>query len=120
MKKGFTLVELLAVIILIGVIALISYPIIGNLINDGKQKAYEKQISELERVSYIWITKNTGKLSKEDGSQYKLSFEELNKEELTSAEQIINPKNNAPIPGCILVTYSAANNIYSANYDESC
>lgn len=119
MKKGFTLIELIAVIVLLGVVALISYPIIGNLINDSKQKAYEKQISELERVSYIWIARHVGILPK-DGSSYKLTFEALNQEELTSSSQIINPKTNSPIPGCILVTYEQNNNIYTTNYDESC
>lgn len=39
MKNGFTLVELLAVIVILGIIALISYPIITGIIKDSKDKA---------------------------------------------------------------------------------
>jgi len=39
-KKGFTLVEVLAVIVLISVIALITVPIIGNVIQTSKENAF--------------------------------------------------------------------------------
>ena len=38
-KKGFTLVELLAVIVILALIALIATPIILNVINDAKKQA---------------------------------------------------------------------------------
>ena len=47
MKKGFTLVELLAVITLLGIIALITVPVVENTNKKIKQKAYEKQKESL-------------------------------------------------------------------------
>ena len=44
-KKGFTLVELLAVIILLAVIALIATPIILNVINDSRESATMDSVS---------------------------------------------------------------------------
>ena len=38
-KKGFTLVELLAVIVILAIIALIATPIILNVIDDAKTNA---------------------------------------------------------------------------------
>ncbi len=38
MKKGFTLMELLAVIVILGVIAAIAMPITGNIIDNSKYK----------------------------------------------------------------------------------
>lgn len=38
-KKGFTLVELLAVIVILAIIALIAVPIILNVIDDAREKA---------------------------------------------------------------------------------
>lgn len=77
-KRGFTLIEIIAIIILLSVIALITYPVINNLITDSKEKLYEKQINELERLSNTWVTKNINKLKTKDGYVYDLSFEELN------------------------------------------
>lgn len=38
-QKGMTLVELLAVLVILGIIAAIAVPMIGNIINDSKDKA---------------------------------------------------------------------------------
>ncbi len=42
MKKGFTLVELLAVIVILAIIALIAVPIILNIIGDAKKESDER------------------------------------------------------------------------------
>lgn len=41
MKKGFSLIELLAVILLLALIILIAIPIIFNLVDDAKKGAFE-------------------------------------------------------------------------------
>ncbi|WP_275416656.1 type II secretion system protein [Fervidibacillus albus] len=38
-EKGMTLVELLAVLVILGIIAAIAVPMVGNIINDSKDKA---------------------------------------------------------------------------------
>ena len=44
-KKGFTLVELLAVIIILAVISTIVVPIVLNIVNDSKKSTYESSIA---------------------------------------------------------------------------
>ena len=43
-KKGFTLIELLAVIIILAVIALIATPLIMNIIESSRKKAFENSV----------------------------------------------------------------------------
>ena len=119
-KRGFTLIEIIAIIILLSVIALITYPVINNLITESKEKLYEKQINELERLSNTWVTKNTNKLKTEEGYTYDLSFEELNEQGFTSDKQIKNPKTGKNLTGCMKVTYNSSKNGYDVAYDESC
>ena len=52
-KKDFTLIELLTVIVILAIIALIATPIILNVINDSKQSA---NIRSAEK--YLGATKN--------------------------------------------------------------
>ena len=39
MKKGFTLIELMAVIVILGVIALIMVPVTSNMISKAREKS---------------------------------------------------------------------------------
>jgi len=45
MKKGFTLVELLAVIIILAVIALIATPIVLNVVEKTRKSAFESSVN---------------------------------------------------------------------------
>ena len=44
MKKGFTLVELLAVVVLLAIVSLIATPIIGNVIETSRESANQRSI----------------------------------------------------------------------------
>ena len=119
-KKGFTLIEIIAIIILLSVIALITYPVINNLIINSKDELYEKQISELVRLSNTWTTKNIKKLKMTDGYTYNLSFEELYEQGFVSDKQVKNPKTGENLPGCMKITFNSTNNGYDVSYDEGC
>ena len=57
-KKGFTLVELIGVIIVLGVIALITYPIIDKSIKNSKEQALERIIDNIEEAAYSYSVKH--------------------------------------------------------------
>src|SRR5574344_860245 len=61
-KKGFTLVELLAVISILAIILLIGVPTISKVIKDNKEKAYDIQISSFLGSVKIWATDNVRNL----------------------------------------------------------
>ena len=50
LKKGFTLVELLAVIVILAVIALITTPIIIDSLNTSKKEAFKDSVNSLIKV----------------------------------------------------------------------
>jgi type IV pilus assembly protein PilA len=58
-KKGFSLVELLAVIVILSIIALIAYPIIGNTINNSKKKVQKEQYNRILGAAKNWVTANS-------------------------------------------------------------
>src|SRR5574344_276441 len=56
-QKAFTLIELLAVIIILAVIALIAVPIVGNIIEDFKENALKDSAYGLVEASNVYYTK---------------------------------------------------------------
>lgn len=62
MKKGFTLVELLAVLVILAVIATISFPIVSNILENSEKKAYDQQIAEIKKAAKNFETDNNNLL----------------------------------------------------------
>ncbi len=52
-KNGFTLLELLAVIVIIGLIALITYPIIDDVITNSEKKTFKASVEELVNIAEV-------------------------------------------------------------------
>lgn len=50
-KTGFSLIELLAVIAILGVIALITYPIIGEVLENTEKKTFKSSVEELINIT---------------------------------------------------------------------
>ena len=81
MKKGFTLVELLGVVILLSLIMLIAFPILLNITNTKKELTEsEKQIIYAGTSTYI--TKYQNNYEKINGNIYCVSVLDLEKEQL--------------------------------------
>ena len=75
-NKGFTLVELLAVIVILALIALIATPIILNVINDAKKQAAKDSVyGYMDAVEKYIVSSELEDKSIQDG---RYSVEELN------------------------------------------
>lgn len=57
-RKGFTLVELLAVLVILSILALIIIPSVSGTIKQSRESAYEKQIHTLETAAKKWGLEN--------------------------------------------------------------
>ena len=92
-NKGFTLVELLAVIVILALIALIATPIILNVINDAKkQAAKDSAYGYMDAVEKYIVSSELEDKSIKDG---RYSVEELNKK--------ISVKGSTPDNGTIKI-----------------
>ena len=50
MKKGFSLIELLAVILILGIIALIAIPTVNNILKESRRGAFQSTLTNLEKA----------------------------------------------------------------------
>ena len=116
MKKGFTLVELLAVIIILGIIALITFPIVDKSIENSKQAALERTIDSILDAAHDYSIQNKLGYSTEENT---LSLDQLKNSGFLEVE-IINPVTNKEMQGCVLYKWDEVNKQYVFRYDEEC
>lgn len=57
-KKGFTLAELLAVIVILGLIAVITIPVVTKTLSDYKLRLCNTQVSNIEEAARLWGSDN--------------------------------------------------------------
>ena len=119
MKKGFTLVELLCVIVIIAVISLITFPKITKHINSAKEELYVTQVKNLEKIGEKWALNNNDYLDKYHVNDTIITLNLLKEQKYIEKEDILNPKNKQVMNGCILISYK--DNKYSYEYiDVDC
>ena len=59
MKKGFTLVELLGVMVIMSVIIAVAFPIVINIIKEKKEKTENYEIQMIENAAKLYFKENT-------------------------------------------------------------
>lgn len=74
MKKGFTLVEMLAIIVILGVLGTIGVATFNNTQNKAKQKLYQEQLNNIEIALRRYITENEGRTIDIYGTRTKLDI----------------------------------------------
>ena len=77
MKKGFTLVELLAVIVILAVILVIAIPQVLKVVDNSRINAYIKNEEMVLRAIDLYVSRNTGSLPGEIGSTTEVSINYL-------------------------------------------
>lgn len=118
-KRGFTLTEVLGVIIILGVIVLIIFPNVNKSIKKSKQKLYDQQVVLIEDNARRWGVEHSGELP-EEGS-YFLELSDLATGGYISQKELQDPRNGKTMTGCVVITYDTEYQQYKYSYsDVSC
>lgn len=118
MKKGFTLVELLCVIIIIAVISMIAFPLVTSYVNQSKDKLYDIQVKDIESAAKKWTIDNTDKLDKYHINDIYVTLEYIKYMGYLEKDEILSPKTKEPMEGCVLIKYDDTIKQYTYNYAE--
>lgn len=113
-NKAFTLTELLAIIIILGLLATIAAPNIMSAINKSNKKAVERQEKLIEEAAERWAVDNPRDLSaKMTENEAVIKVEELQDKGYLDND-IKNPSKKDKMDGCVLI--KKQNNIYKYQY----
>lgn len=103
-NKGFTLVELLAVIVILVVIFILIVPGVNNIINSSKDVTYDFQINKILNASYDWSLKNASKLPDKDETIF-ITLAHLKKAGLIDSS-LINPNTKNEFENDLVISIS--------------
>lgn len=118
-NKGFTLIELMAVIIILAVIGLIIFPSAIESINNSKDKLYKEQVKRILDAADSWASSNDSKLpsNTNDSKPIKITIENLQLDGLLKKEDVKNPLNSAdPMSPYIVIYYDYDYKQYVSGY----
>ena len=116
-KNAFTLIELLGVLLLLAIIALITFPIIDKTLTSAKEEAYNRQKDNIIEAARMYVTEN----GNYNTIQKQLSFQTLIDAGFLKDGDILDPRDsNKKMPGCIVYNWSNSSNQYIYEYNEEC
>jgi type IV pilus assembly protein PilA len=115
-EKGFTLVEILAVVIIIGILTLVTIPTIDSMIEKNRQKLYSSQINTIKSSLKMWADQNALYLPKTGEDPLILNLGIL---KLTGFidKDVKNPKTDACFPNDMLITVTPVKEGYAYSVD---
>ena len=116
-KKGFTLVELIGVIILLSAIALISVPIINNSLKNTKEKTYNSQIDTIIKAAKRYVTE----VGAGNDAGFDITMDDLINAKLIEDDVIIDPRDDSNMINTLTihVTYDSSSKSYLYCYNRS-
>lgn len=90
-NKGFTLVELLAILVILGLLATIITPVVQKTLTANKEKVYEIMVDQIKDYTKDYLAKNTSVLPDEEDVASVVKFIDLKRAGLLQIN-MINPK----------------------------
>ena len=102
MKKAFTLIEMLAILLILAILSLILIPTVKNALGNAKNNAYESQVNIIENAAEKYFMDSEYNI---DGSEKKVIYlADIIKAQYIDNDKVINPIDEKEMTGCVLVS----------------
>ena len=111
MKKGFTLIEIIAVVSLIAILGLIGTISVTTILKNNRKEAYNLQINNIKEATKVWVSKRIFILPNNEGDSISLKLVYLKQDGLIDKD-IKNPKTEKLFSDDTTITITRKNNAY--------
>ena len=118
-NKGFTLAELLAVIVILGVIAVITVPIVTKTLASYRTKLCENQIQNIKEAARIWGSDNLLSLPDKENGTLVITLNDLQDKGYIDKD-INNPRTKKIIDPTTKITITRVGKKYNYTVDYTC
>ena len=108
-NKGFTLVELLGVIVLLGILSIVIIPKVGDSLENSKETALLTQEEQIKKAAYDFLVEHTELLDESDTITLKIG---ILKQGGYLPIKLINPKTRKPLSNESTITITKNENKY--------
>lgn len=112
MKRGFTLVEVLGVMLIISLLILFVIPAITAVIRNSRENLYEVQIKNIEKAAKEWGAENLSLLPDNSGESITIFLHNLKVDGFID-KSVNNPLNRDQIPGDLAIEIKRTGNLYN-------
>ena len=117
-RKGFTLLEVITTVVILGLVALIAVPTVNRIINNSRRNLYKQQEKKLIDAAKEYLVDNSSLLPTGTKPVY-IRVQQLQYNNYLDLGPIINPLDNDSMEsGCIKVKLNKGTYVYS--YDKTC
>ena len=110
-NNGFTLAELLGIIIILAVLTLIAMTSITNTMKESKEDLYDIQIDNIITGAKTWASSHAFELPENNGETITLTLEQLKQAGFVE-EDITNPLTNELFENTLQVKITKIDNNY--------
>lgn len=97
-NRGFTLVEVLAVIGILALLGALVTPVINSFVNNSRDTLYEQQVHNIKEAAKEWGAHNIGALpTSTTDTPNKITLRQLLEEGYFLEKEVKNPKTKRPL-----------------------
>ena len=114
-KNAFTLIELLAIIVILAILALILIPTLKDSINDAKNAAYNDQVNIIKESAQTYFINSNFRV--DSNTPKVLYLNDIVSSGYINSNKLVNPITGETMTGCILIKYYSRQ--YHYQYIES-
>lgn len=123
-RNAFTLIELMAVLIILSLLSVIVVPTITKSLNNSKETAYEAQLDQIKKGAKGWATDHSRELPIKENDKINITLGGLIQAGYLESE-IKNPVTQENFPNCMYIEIKRYKNNYvytvlDNELDEGC
>ncbi len=118
-KKGFTLIEILAVVVILAMLGTILTFVINGYINNSRDDLYETQKRNIEEAARAWGAEHIEMLPTQGSENVEVTLEQLVRDGFLD-EVPSNPRTKEPfsLETTVVISYDGTKFKYSVNLVE--